>query len=275
MFIYLITNIVNGKQYVGQTTKTVPIRWKEHQGYADKNKRTMPIRRAIEKYGAASFDVKELCRVSTQGELDAMEIHWIKTLNTLSPNGYNIRLGGKGGKHHPSTIEKIRISHIGKTHSEATKALISSKKKGCTTSLKGRPSNRRGVPTGRTISIENQIKMREARRGMVPWNTGKPVPESVKQKISKSLKGKSYLTDAGRRKISEKFKNRVFSVDHLRKISEANKGRVITPEWRVKISQTLTGRKNGPCDELTKLKIGFANHMRWVRKHSGDQLEMF
>lgn len=90
MIIYLATNNVNGKCYVGQTIRSLEARWKDHCRTKDDNY----FHNAIRKYGSENFTVKVLDTAETEQELDLKEIYWIKKLNTLSPNGYNLREGG-------------------------------------------------------------------------------------------------------------------------------------------------------------------------------------
>ena len=54
--IYLLTNTVNGKRYVGVTSKGVLARWKQHC-YTAKCKAVTYLHRAINKYGKESFTV--------------------------------------------------------------------------------------------------------------------------------------------------------------------------------------------------------------------------
>ena len=56
-YIYKITNKINNKIYIGQTNRTIEIRWKEHCRHLNSN---MPICRAIKKYGESNFLVEEL-----------------------------------------------------------------------------------------------------------------------------------------------------------------------------------------------------------------------
>ena len=88
MIIYKITNLTNGKVYVGQTKFSVEKRFKEH------SKADSLIGRAIRKYGIENFktEILETCR--TFIELNEREIFWIKKLNCKVPNGYNIADGG-------------------------------------------------------------------------------------------------------------------------------------------------------------------------------------
>ena len=53
------------------------------------------IGNAIKKYGEEAFGVKILVRCDTPEELDHREAYYIKIFNTLAPNGYNLRAGGK------------------------------------------------------------------------------------------------------------------------------------------------------------------------------------
>lgn len=105
-YIYIITNLINGKQYVGQTVETIKIRFNNH--CAGKNS---VISKAIRKYGKKNFKVQELAIAYNQKQLDLSEGFYIKSFNTLSPNGYNIKeiIDGKG-RHSKETIEKIRKS---------------------------------------------------------------------------------------------------------------------------------------------------------------------
>ena len=89
--IYLITNLVNGKQYVGQSVN-IHHRWICHQNPRDIE--NTPINLAIKKYGKDSFKF-EIIENCLQKELNEKEIYWIKYYNTLVPNGYNIRQGGE------------------------------------------------------------------------------------------------------------------------------------------------------------------------------------
>ena len=86
-FIYVITNTVNGKQYVGQTRLTVGHRWNEHVRHA-KRKRKGVLHAAINKYGAESFGIEEYCRYDGSdlvNALNRLEVYFIKKLGALVP----------------------------------------------------------------------------------------------------------------------------------------------------------------------------------------------
>ncbi len=104
MQIYLITNTINGKQYVGQTVQTLEARWKLHRH----NEKCIALHRAIKKYGAEAFSLAVLETCSTIEQLNEAERAWIEKLNTRVPNGYNIREGGGNGPHSEESKAKMR-----------------------------------------------------------------------------------------------------------------------------------------------------------------------
>lgn len=97
-YIYLITNKINGKQYVGKTENTIDERWKEHIKDSKKERyEKRPLYDAIQKYGIDNFEIKELEYLKEGGELlSNREIYWIKQLKTYGHNGYNATIGGDG-----------------------------------------------------------------------------------------------------------------------------------------------------------------------------------
>lgn len=119
-YIYLITNKVNGKQYVGQTVRTIKNRFDGH--ISDKN---MYISRAIRKYGKENFKIEEIDIAYNQIELNLIEGVYMSWFNTLRPNGYNIKeiIDGKGNH---SEETKQKMSKLAKK----TKRLIESSKNG-------------------------------------------------------------------------------------------------------------------------------------------------
>ena len=60
-YIYLITNTINDKKYVGQTRQTVEERWKEHKN--DVKRRKTPLYRAMKKYGIDKFNIYTLEKI--------------------------------------------------------------------------------------------------------------------------------------------------------------------------------------------------------------------
>ena len=118
--IYLITNVKNSKQYVGQSRDIV----KRLSSYRH-SKRTTAIHLAIEKYGIDNFTFYTLQTEVSVKDLNAAEIFWIKTLNTQAPFGYNLTSGGNSKTIiSEETRFKISKSKIGKRCSEETKLKI-------------------------------------------------------------------------------------------------------------------------------------------------------
>lgn len=134
--IYKITNKINNKVYIGQTTKK--------RGFLDRypNKGhgiervyrhyktskncgygyNIHLFNAIKKYGFNSFEVVEIFDVAfSKDELDIKEIVWIRHYNSFN-NGYNSTLGGGGkkgsfcltGKDNPLSRKVCQISLDGK-----------------------------------------------------------------------------------------------------------------------------------------------------------------
>lgn len=109
MIIYKITNKLNGKIYIGQTTQKLSDRWSDHtrpcSGY---HKNNLVVALAIRKYGKENFIVEQIDEAASLEELNIKEITYIKALNCLSPNGYNLELGGDSKFCHSET--KVKIS---------------------------------------------------------------------------------------------------------------------------------------------------------------------
>ena len=91
MYIYQITNLINGKIYIGQTNN-IQKRWANHRCSNDPN---MVIARALRKYGVDNFKFEILLRGLTPDEANQKEIEFIKEKNSLVPYGYNVATGGK------------------------------------------------------------------------------------------------------------------------------------------------------------------------------------
>lgn len=94
-YIYCITNMVNGKQYVGKTISPIAKRFAEHVRDSRKPRcEKRPLYDAINKYGADNFTIEVLEEVSPDN-LEKAEQSWIEKLNTYH-DGYNATAGGDG-----------------------------------------------------------------------------------------------------------------------------------------------------------------------------------
>lgn len=90
--VYLIKNKVNGKSYVGITTRDVSQRFSEHC------KANSLIGRAIRKYGEDQFSLMTIDYAKTKEELYQKETDWIKRYSSFGKAGYNLTSGGEGVK---------------------------------------------------------------------------------------------------------------------------------------------------------------------------------
>lgn len=88
--IYLITNIINHKRYVGQTTRSVTQRFEEH------SKADTYLGSAIRKYGRENFTISIIDTAHSDQELNLKEIHWIEEFRAFGTAGYNLTNGGEG-----------------------------------------------------------------------------------------------------------------------------------------------------------------------------------
>lgn len=108
-YIYKITNIINGKIYIGQTTRNVEIRWKEHL----RSKDGCPIHMAIQKYGVNNFKIETLEECNDE-LLDKKEVEYIQKYQSYNGHiGYNATKGGNSSsqavvkwvKTHPEEVK--------------------------------------------------------------------------------------------------------------------------------------------------------------------------
>ena len=164
MIIYKTTNLINGKIYVGQTTK-IGAPYKSYFGSGQL------IHRAIEKYGVKNFKKEILCKCTTHDELNEQERYWISFLDSKNRKvGYNLESGGGyDPSYRPPTTEetkrKIGLASKGRLHSEKAKLKMSKSH------------------IGITHTEESKQKMKDA------WkNRTSRFTKEHKRKISESLK---------------------------------------------------------------------------------------
>lgn len=95
MIVYLITNTVNGKKYVGKTVNGLNQRWNQHCYNSDRKPLTA-LHEAIREYGRASFTRKIIHIGLDEADMFSAEKSAIAFLDTRVPHGYNMTDGGPG-----------------------------------------------------------------------------------------------------------------------------------------------------------------------------------
>ena len=156
-YVYITTNHVNGKIYIGQKASS------EFLGNKYLGSGSL-LFRAIKKYGHNNFSVKLLECCESKNDLDEREKFYIDKFNSTDKCiGYNISCGGQGGNLGDEVNKRISKSLTGHPCSESTKNKL------------------RIANTGKTLS-------QEARNKISLKNLGKVISDETKQKMSKSAK---------------------------------------------------------------------------------------
>jgi group I intron endonuclease len=137
--IYKATNIINGKSYIGQTTKPLEKRIGMHYNESMSHRSNTHFHKALRKYGIDKFKFEILTAGCSQDDLNMLEIKNISYYNTFK-NGYNSTKGGDGKsgyKFSKFSKQKLSKSHsgennylYGKHHNKSTKNKISIANKG-------------------------------------------------------------------------------------------------------------------------------------------------
>lgn len=138
--LYCITNVLNGKKYIGITKRGAKARFRQH--ICDAKRYTTVLHRAIAKYGSENFALSVLAHANSYDELLHLEKLAISEHGTAHPNGYNMTEGGdanwrlvskeamsrrakkagdsmRGMSHPPEFGQKISAAKKGKPLSEA------------------------------------------------------------------------------------------------------------------------------------------------------------
>lgn len=126
--IYLITNLITKKQYVGKTIKSLSHRFNQHCN--NNNNKNCYLHQAINKYGRENFRI-ELLECVEDIEWQEKEKFYIKTLKAhYSQGGYNISWGGDynpmddpiARQHHQEAMNKVPRERFqtfkGRTHTK-------------------------------------------------------------------------------------------------------------------------------------------------------------
>jgi group I intron endonuclease len=164
--IYKISNNFDEQLYIGQTWRDLEKRWKRH---CMPGSGCLKLRNSIQAHGKENFKIEVIWEGGcTQEELDKKEVEFISLFKTLSPFGYNLQEGGRGGSHSGETREKMSEARKGEKH----------------------------PMFGKKHTEESIQKMRESKKGQKPCigekhhMFGKNHTEETRQKLSEALKGR-------------------------------------------------------------------------------------
>jgi len=173
-YFYIWTRRKTGKQYVGVTTQPIKKRFDKH---CREDSNCTKLRNAIQKHGVDAFDFEYFEWVDPW-DLAYIEKILVDELESLSPNGYNLRKGGGNyGSLSDEVKKKLSDANIGKTHTDESKKKMSE------------------AHIGMTHTEATKKQMSEAR-------TGKTHTEEHKKNISEALSGKTH-TEATKKQMSE------------------------------------------------------------------------
>lgn len=193
MIAYKITNIENGKLYIGITKGALRRRLASHFNIASKNADNIAFYNAIRKYGKAAFVAEQIGVAESIKELCELEKQLIIKFNSKLPNGYNTNDGGFGMSGYKKTpeqrarqSEKMKIFHstanpeikatISKAISDAKKGVPNLKLRGrigaCKGCVRTEEFKANASAKQKAFALANREEM--ARRGSIKKRTSDP-----------------------------------------------------------------------------------------------------
>lgn len=121
--IYCVTDMICGKKYVGQTVQSLDVRKQQHieNAQGQRKLREGSLAEAIRKRGTSAFHFEVLASDVPSEQLGRLERHYIETLSTRAPCGYNLSGGGETGGSLPKSTEYAGTKF--RTQREAATAL--------------------------------------------------------------------------------------------------------------------------------------------------------
>lgn len=190
--VYIHTNKINGKKYVGITSQEPSKRWLNGFGYESH----LPIGRAIRRYGWDNFDHDIVVSNVCEKYAKELEIYLISKLHTQDrTHGYNITNGGDGvtGFHHTDEAKhKMSVAKLGNNHPNYGKHLSDSTKGKIASKLIGNNN-----PAGHKRSKETRSKMSLAKQKPVSM-----IKDGIVIKTFESAKIAELITGINRKNIS-------------------------------------------------------------------------
>lgn len=210
-FIYITTNMINGKKYIGQ--KMFREDWQYYLGSGKL------LKQAIKKYGSKNFNKEILAIVYSKEELDKLEIEFIKNHNAVESKGYyNISHGGSSPMAglHMSDENKLKMSKVQK---------------------------------GKIKTDTTRQKLRELNIGENNPNYGKITSQDTKLKMSEANKGRKHSKES-LIKMSEFQKGKTISIETKLKMSKAHKGKKLTDEQKKHIGEVQIKFNKSQVNEI-------------------------
>jgi hypothetical protein len=254
MFVYVIVCSETLKIYIGQHKKESLTRYLQQKWWQAHHHLTARshLYAAMRKYARDSWSIHPLVSdVRTRGELDELERHYIRALNTQHHDvGYNICDGGEGftGPHSESARQKMskiqsklhRTPERKRIMSDRAKALWAhpEKKREMAEAIKNSPGPTRFLP--------GQASWNAGTQGIMKPNAGSFQPGHVKSPNSGATRPNSGSFSPGhKRGVGRKF-----TEDHLRNLSlshmgkpNADKGKKRSGETKQKMKDAWVLRK--------------------------------
>ena len=203
--IYLITNLINNKKYIGYTSNKLGHRFNDHcKTTKPKYQERSPISFAIEKYGKHNFSCNVILQSNDYEYCRLIETDFIIQYDSLTStqggHGYNIDKGGRGHKRSPETIEKHRQKIKGRPQSEEHRAKISVANKGNTNG-----SNNKGKIRTKEQNNANSVqRKKEYQNGRISPLKGKKFKDDYPHALEKMKQ-----TKLQNRIFTNKYKNLV------------------------------------------------------------------
>jgi hypothetical protein len=199
-YLYRITNLINGKVYIGQTVQPDK-RWYQHR--SDAANPVMIISRAIKKYGANAFEFEIIAGCKTWDDTNDAETLLVQQYNCQVPNGYNVAPGGLNAPKSEEWKQKVSQSLMGHEVTAEARDKISKSHMGLIVPDEVRQKIKIGN-TGKEVSEETRQLLSKINMGNTNFK-GRHHSEEAKQKLVKAAAGRK-PSDIAHQKSVEKTK---------------------------------------------------------------------